>query len=89
MKRTAYVRSTPHRLPPRQAPEPGSLDAQLDRARRLVLSDVWSPSVKAAAVAGAIAYETGYPLSPTPHPAESVEAAAWLLGWWMRRREEA
>jgi hypothetical protein len=84
MKRHSYVKSTPIVLPP-YVLEPGSLDAQLAEARRLVLSDAWSPTVKAAALAGAEA-ECGY--EDNPYLPGSVEAAAWLLGWWQHDQDE-
>ncbi len=85
MKRHGYVKSTPIVLPPLPAPEPGSLDARLAEARKLVLRDAWSPTVRAAALAGAEA-ETGY--EDCPYLAGSVEAAAWLLGWWTKDQDE-
>lgn len=85
MKRHGYVSSKPISLPPLPAPEPGSLDARLAEARKLVLSDVWSPTVKSAALAGAEA-ECGY--DDNPYLAGSVEAAAWLLGWHRRDQDE-
>jgi hypothetical protein len=85
MKRHGYVQSTPIKLPPLPTPEPGSLDAQLADARRLILSESWKPHVKEAALAGAEA-ETGH--EDCPYPPGSVEAAAWLLGWWRRDQDE-
>jgi hypothetical protein len=85
MKRRGYVSSTPINLPPLPAPEPGSLDARLADARRLVLQDAWGPTVKAAALAGSEA-ETSY--EDNPYVPGSVEAAAWLLGWHRRDQDE-
>jgi hypothetical protein len=89
MKRHGYVNATPITLPPLRPPEPGSLDESLADARRLVLSKTNSPGVRlairAAAVLGEKA-ETGY--DGNPYLAGTVEAAAWLLGWWKRDQDE-
>lgn len=87
MKRHGYVSATPVHLPPLSAPEQGSLQARLQDARRLVLSDAFSPTVRAAAVEGAEAWGKT-PIDDNPYLAGSVEAAAWLLGWWNRERDE-
>jgi hypothetical protein len=84
MSRRAFVSSKPITLPP-YVPEPGSLDARLAKARKLVLQDAWSPTVRAAALAGSEA-ETGY--EDNPYLPGSVEAAAWLLAWWTRDQDE-
>ena len=95
MKRHGYVSSTPVQLPPRQAPAPGSLDARLEQARFLVLgvtalprTDERRQKATFAAVAGAAACQLDESIDTNPYTIGSVEAAAWLLGWWTRSREE-
>lgn len=95
MKRQGYVSSTPVQLPPRQAPEPGSLDARLEQARLLVVgvtalprTDERRQKATFAAVAGAAACQLDQSVDTNPYPMGSVDAAAWLLGWWTRDRDE-
>ena len=95
MKRQGYVSSTPIHLPPLGAPAPGSLDAQLREARLLVArvaalprTDQTRQQAIVAAVAGAEAFQLDQSLETNPYPVDSVDAAAWLLGWWTRSREE-
>lgn len=95
MTRHGYVSSTTLTRQLTQAPPPGSFDERIATARKLVLEVACQPRTSAArtqandaALAGAKACDAGQPLAANPHLANSVEAAAWLLGWHARSREE-
>lgn len=96
MSRSAFVNSKPIALAPPAPPRPCSLEAKLAAARRMVFDIAclprWSPErqrAQAAALTGSADFEAGRPITDNPYQSGTTEAAAWLLGWWTRSREDA
>lgn len=72
----------------------GSFDWKLAEARKRLAPFLAKPrtdpdrqQIERAAIAGAEAYDSDSQLNP--YPADSAEAASWLLGWWTRSRENS